>query len=138
MKSHALPVVLLTTLMLFGGCGSSDPLSRQAVSGSITLNGEPVSQGSIDFTPTGSTGTMSGAAVTDGKFLIPQEKGLSPGEYLVRISAPSADKERTGGGDFPAPARELIPPQYNTRSQEKILVEAGKPNQFDFEIRTSK
>ncbi|HQX50802.1 MAG TPA: hypothetical protein PLY87_26230 [Planctomycetaceae bacterium] len=120
--------LLIVTSLFFAGCGSDNPLNRQAVTGEITLGTAPLAQGSIEFTPKAS-GQASGAKIEDGRFSIPADKGLPPGEYLVRISASGATAEAVEmPGDSRAIAAELIPAQYNTDSTETFTVKAGEKN----------
>jgi hypothetical protein len=39
----------LLLLVVLAGCGSGNPLGREAVSGSITFGGNPLKQGKISF-----------------------------------------------------------------------------------------
>lgn len=130
---------LILTLMcgFVVGCGNRDSLHRQSVSGTVTLEGEPLQAGSIEFE---SPAFISGAPVQDGKFMINQGKGIPPGEYLVRLHASAIPQTKTtapGAGDAPGesvPTVELIPEEYNDKSTETRTVKVGKPNVFAFEI----
>jgi len=126
-------VLLFTSLGL--GCGSSDPYGRQAVSGTVTLNGEPLQEGNIQFASTQQGPVNTGAVISKGQYKIDQEKGLPPGQYAVQISAP----DRKGTVVNPAqgfnPPRELIPVEYNLQSKLKIQVQQSGSNKFDFEIK---
>lgn len=135
---YLLCVVLVVSFL---GCGPGNPLGRQAVSGTVTLDGKPLAAGTIMFEPRGSEGALAGAPIADGKFTIAGQRGLPPGTYLVRISAPTP----RGGvaaegmpGDSASASRdapELIPAAWNTNSQHTVTVEKGA-NQFDFAIET--
>jgi hypothetical protein len=129
----------------FAGCGQqTDGPLREAVSGSVSLDGQPLPDGLIQLIPTSAReGTVSGAVVKDGKFSIERQKGLAPGEYRVVINSGGR------GGDVPKPLEEapglldasntpkdLIPPQYNTNSTLKAEVKASAPNTFDFSLKT--
>lgn len=129
-----LPLFLMTGLLLTG-CSDKNPLNRQAVSGKVTLAGAPLDSGSIEFHPAGSTGTLSGAVVTNGSYSIAEEQGLPEGEYIVRISAADGEAEpEEMPGESNKLAVERIPPEFNVDSQVKIQVQAGQPNTFDFDI----
>jgi len=130
----------ILTILLFGlvfsGCNKADPLNRQEVSGKVTLNGEPLAHGTIEFSPV-EDGIMSGASIESGTFSIPKEKGLSPGAYIVRISAANADEEPVAlPGESNKIAPELIPAEYNADSKLSFTVEAGAPNVFEQDIQT--
>ncbi|MBD3673002.1 MAG: carboxypeptidase regulatory-like domain-containing protein [Planctomycetaceae bacterium] len=127
-------VLVFGVCLFFVGCGSSDSLNRQAVTGEIQFEGSPIPEGTIEFSPVGE-GTSSGAVIQEGKFSIPEEKGLPPGEYLVRISAYNPDAEPVAmPGESNNVAEEIIPPKYNTESDVKFTVEAGAENVFTLNI----
>lgn len=135
-------IPLATCAFLVAGCGPGNELGRLPFSGTVTLDGKPVKRGSISFSPTkkGEGAVRGGTTVTDGKFAVEALKGLPPGEYLVRINAASNEKsapEDQMPGALAPPAKELIPPGWNTQSEHTITIEEGKENHFDFPIKTS-
>jgi len=140
-RSPSATTVLLILLpgVLFSGCSEPNPLNRQAIWGNITLAGNPLDNGTIEFYPSGTTGIMSGAVVTDGSYSIAANRGLPEGEYIVRISAAKGEPEpELKPGAMPEasrkPAKERIPPEFNVRSQVKIQVQVGQSNSFNFDI----
>jgi hypothetical protein len=130
--------LIVSLLWLGSGCGG-DPLGRQAVSGTVKLDGVAVEQGRISFQPVEGGEISSGAEISGGAYTIPREDGLPPGKYRVVIHAL---KPGTGGlleegampGDELPPAEELIPPEWNVRSNQFIEVEPGGAGTFDFDI----
>jgi hypothetical protein len=128
--------------MLFvAGCGKSDPSGRVAISGSVTFQGKPLDQGTIQFTSAdaGGKAAISGGMIKDGKFSVPADKGLPPGKYRVQISSPdtgSAGAAPAMPGD-PAPvAKERIPPEYSGHdSKQEVTVNASGKNHFEFDIK---
>jgi hypothetical protein len=81
---------LLLFLAAFLGCGSTDGLDRQAISGVVTLDGLPIMSGAILFEPaTDRSGTAVGATVRKGEFTISKHEGPVPGRYRVRVYASS-------------------------------------------------
>jgi hypothetical protein len=123
--------------LLFPGCGkSSDKLE---VSGEVSLDGEPLDTGSITLTSLEGKKTSTGAMIRDGKFEVPQEKGLLPGSYHVDISSadskgPPVIVQGSPGGPGISVARERIPAEYNTNSKQSINVAKGGDNHFVFKI----
>lgn len=85
--SAALQVVLVA------GCGATgDGLARVPVRGTVTLDGKPIANGSIQFVPeSAGTATEVGATIKDGGFSIPADNGAVPGKYVVRIYSNSAE-----------------------------------------------
>jgi len=122
------------------GCGESDPRGRQTISGTVTLNGQPLDNGAISFEPLdANTGIGAGANITDGSYTVPREQGLPPGEYVVRItSADSAQAEPVEEMPGEAPktlAKERIPPDWNVQSTHKIQVTIEGDNLHSFDVR---
>lgn len=119
------------------GCGPGNELGRVPITGSVTLDGAPLDSGTISFDPVDENGTKSGAAVTDGKFEIPEEKGLPPGTYTVRLysAAEGAPAEAMPGES--TVQQERIPAAWNTSSKEQIVVEEGADNVFSFDVKSS-
>jgi hypothetical protein len=141
---HARSVVMLagslTVLGAISGCGESDPLGRKAISGTVSFNGAPVEKGNIAFQPVDKSTTSGGSSIQTGKYSVPQKTGLPVGKYRVSIHAP---KPGTGGqgaadappGDPPAPPQELIPPEWNTNSEQYIEVNDKGPYVYNFDIK---
>lgn len=128
--------VMLACLVSCTGCGSQG--GRQALSGSVTYQGQPLEQGTITFlTTAGAPGPACGALIRAGRFEVPAAQGLEPGAYRVVISAPvpggKLTPEEVAAGASPR-ARESLPEKYNTASTLKADVTAGGPNQFDYAL----
>jgi hypothetical protein len=77
MATKSLLAGLLAPVLL--GCGSSESI----VSGSVTVNGQPLQQGFITFFPTSGTKSACGAEVINGQY---QAKATSPGPRRVVIA----------------------------------------------------
>jgi hypothetical protein len=134
-----LPTFLALLLLLLAGCGPRS--NRLAVSGAVTLDGAPLDAGSIRLTSTGNGKLFaSGAMIQNGKFHVPQEKGVPPGTYRVEISSPDTAappvvyKGVPGEPALPPTAPERIPPEYNSNSKQTIEVSTGGDNVFNFDI----
>jgi hypothetical protein len=84
------------------GCGG-DKLGRHAVSGTITFNGQPVPKGFVRLIPDSSKGTKGpggGAAIANGKFHAPANKGVVAGAYLIEIDGLDGIPAKEGGEDL--------------------------------------
>jgi hypothetical protein len=121
-------------------CGCSKPSkTRQEITGEVTLKGQPVEDGIINFAPLDGQETGDGAQIVKGKYRIPKEKGLFPGRYKVTIYAGNGasgegDASPDPPKDGPRPPRDRIPPEYNTDSNVVKEVIQGGENKFDFNI----
>ena len=139
-KPAAVLLVLETAaaLLLAGCAGGEDDLPREAVSGTVKLNGEPLKQGRIQF-----QGTAPGSSgIVDGHYAISKAEGLVPGKYQVMIFGAAAEGEPAPAkaempGDTPPPkkaVKEPIPAKYNAKSELTAQVTQGGPNTFDFDL----
>ena len=123
------------------GCGKDNPQGRCTVEGTVTLNGEPLEEGSILFIPTRQGPVMTGAVITEGEFEIPEEKSLTPGEYGVKIDAvdktavvPTEGVEDRHRRRPPPMMKSLIPPEWTTGRTHKVTIKEGERNEFTFDI----
>jgi hypothetical protein len=121
--------------------GCSDPYAgRMAVSGGVKLVGQPLKEGSITFVPLDKQDTQGGAPIINGEYNIPRQSGLKPGKYLVQLTAGDGKtidnpEEAAGpGGSTNIVSVDLIPPEWNIRSNQKVEVKSDGPNKFDFDI----
>jgi len=131
--------VAVLTLTL-AGCGASDDLPREGVSGKVTLDGKPLASGLITFMPTSEAATQGGGMIQDGAYSIPRDQGLVPGSYKVLITSSGSGSEKQTDvvkdmpGMPPVAAKEAIPAQYNAKSTLTAEVKAGSENVFDFPL----
>ena len=103
------------------------------------VDGAPVQTGTVSFTPTEGQATSGGAVISNGKYTIPRDNGLLAGKYRVAISAPASGSDKPAPvmpGEAPPLAKDLIPPEWNTASNQIVEVKKGGANSFPFEIST--
>lgn len=115
---------------LLAGCGDGPELAP--VSGTVLLDGQPLIDALVLFTPIG--GGRPSAARTDehGEYELiftESHSGALPGEHLIRIST---FQEGDPDGDD-APAFEQVPSRYNTETELARNVELGS-NTLDFQL----
>jgi hypothetical protein len=137
MKRSRAHRVALGLLLALPWVGCADPAGgREAVSGDITFKGAPLDRGTIQFIPEAGQDTTSGCLISAGKYAVAKKDGLKPGKYKVIISSGDPQvraPEELPGAPVPV-AKERIPKDYNTQSQQVIEVKAGGANKFDFNI----
>ena len=122
------------------GCGSSDGLNRQAISGTVTCDGRPLANGAILFEPaTNESGTAVGSTIRQGSFLVSRSDGPVPGVYRVRIYASSGIQAPPTKGQTdrsPRPMVERLPETFNTHTKLAAEVLARQTNSFRFDLQT--
>jgi hypothetical protein len=131
--------------LALAGCTDSstvvDNLPRVAVTGSVTLDGQPLAQGQIQFDPVpGTQGptTLAVAEIKDGKYSIDRTMGPVPGKYKVSISSQppikiGPDEEP---GARPKMGPEKVPAQFNTKSTLTRDVPGETVNTIDFDLKS--
>jgi len=133
-----IPVLVFAASICGCGGGSGEP--RGAVSGNVTMDGQPVELGQITFTPTGKTGTVTGAEIKGGKYSIPKVDGPVVGGHKVSIRA-----SKKTGQQIPAipPADpktmidvmvEYIPTKYNFETTLTTDIKAGDNKDVNFAL----
>src|SRR5437870_1956612 len=121
MRPTSYSLVVLAAVVSLTGCGG-DPNARQAVSGTVTFNGQPLDQGRIHFVPVDKTKSDSGATVENGKYNIPRDVGLMPGTYKVSVYSYDQKGAKVQSSEIPGEPsakqfKERIPAQYNVQTK---------------------
>lgn len=120
--------------------GCSDPNGRQRVSGEILLDGQPLDSGKVSLRPVG-TGPLAAGRIKNGKFVLTSDKGPLPGAYLIEIESQRGTGKKVPLIDNPSikieETEQIIPSDYNERSQLRIEVEPGGSNHFKFDLNST-
>lgn len=107
-KVRLLSAIVLLGAFVLTGCGSAE-IPSGTVSGSVTLEGQPVESGEISFVS--SAGAAASGPITNGQFTL--ENPLPAGTYSVGV-APAALTEAPGeGGDAIAAPTSSVPAGYH-------------------------
>lgn len=140
--SRLLILHTILALALSTGCGQSNPLGRKALTGKVTLDGQPLDQGNIEFHPLSEGGTQSGGRIVSGSYKIPSAEGAVPGNYRVSITdfvpTPPLPPGFMPGDNLPPSPKPKVPPDWNTKSQHTVEVKKEGPFKFDFDVVTKK
>ncbi len=120
------------SLSVFSGCDNGPVVS--SVRGKVTLDGNPLPNATIVFTP--ETGRSSlGRTNDDGEYKLlfsPEKDGALVGTMRVRITVA---EEYTDSRDRSRMRPELVPAKYNEKSELVVEVEP-KDNVIDFDLQS--
>jgi hypothetical protein len=122
-------------LSLLAGCGGVDGPPLATVTGTVTLDGQPVKGALLEFVPQHPGGSTAwGGTDESGRYEMlfgQSRKGAVVGRSLVRIT--SDDRVSIGGEAYER--TEVFPPKYNTQSEQYVDVVDGE-NVFDFKCES--
>lgn len=139
---------VLLALSICGCGGSSGPeFPRAAVSGTVTLDDTPLSEGVIRFVPTeGTQGPKTSAVISQGQFSLEEERGPVVGKHRIVI-------ESTDNGGYALDDEEAlqklkasgvkridvlqVPAIYNSRSTLTKTISTDGPNEFTFDLKSN-
>ena len=122
-------------LIVFSGCGGEP---KATVSGTVTLDGVPIENGTISFYPTGKAGQTAGAGIEKGMYTVE----ASVGEMTVQISASKVVGKHKAYDTPDSPmieeVEELIAAEYNSASTLKVTLKPGINENVNFEVKSKK
>lgn len=135
MQFQKLPLLILVAITALAGCGGS---GRQAIEGTVTLDGQPLAEGYLRLRPEpGTASPAAGAPVKDGAYAIAPEGGTFAGKFRVEITAMRPSGRKLTHPETGQPYDEkiqVLPPRYNKASELRVDVVEGEANRFDFEL----
>jgi hypothetical protein len=120
-------IVCAITVLTVLGCSRSHQPPLGLVSGTVTLDGVPLANAIVRFTPAGPGRTSEGITAADGHYelrYLRAIRGANIDQHTVRITTAS---EENGG-------QELLPPRYHSRTELEARVVSGS-NDLDFALR---
>ena len=115
--------LIVTASLGLPGCGNSGGLEKVTVEGAVTFDGQPITNGEIQFHPTeGTMGPVSGAPIVDGRYRVEAKGGVPVGKHIVRIEAyggsgGGSSDEMITSGRSPGGRTNYLPPKYHHHSQ---------------------
>lgn len=133
---------LIFCSLIVCGCsgGSSEHIERAGVSGTVTYDGKPLPEGTIQFVPDVDAagkplrGKAVQAVITDGAYSLEADKGPAVGTNKVLISAvKKTGKFEEADGQKTEILKQYLPSQYNSETTLKFDVKA-EPNTADFSL----
>lgn len=132
--NRTLRTAILLVLLVGNGCGDGSGLV--SASGTVTLDGQPLSGVVVEFRSSAAGGpSFFGRADSSGYYRLMRtafQSGVAPGEYSVLIYYESEDDPscscETEQEQWEIPAR------YRSTSELQVTVEARGRNRFDFQL----
>lgn len=121
--------------ILTAGCGSNGS-SKIQVTGTVTLDGKPIEQGVINFTPSDGKGATAAASITNGSF----SAEIPEGPKRVSITGQEVvGQQPARPGEASSPMidilKEIVPPAFNQQSKLECTVTADK-SELEFALQS--
>lgn len=92
----------LTALLAMSGCGGASSIGAVPVTGTVTLDGQPVEGAAVTFAPQEKGRAAAGVTDASGKFVLMTERpkdGAVPGAYRVGITKYERSVNRIAPGE---------------------------------------
>ena len=126
-----------------GGAGGDDK-PREPVSGTVTLDSQPLPEGIILFIPAGPAGEAVASAtgkIENGAFSIPRTEGPVPGNYKVSISQMDLPEghvkiQLKKSPKKTARTKEHLPAKYNSQTILKEEIKKGGASGLKYELQS--
>jgi hypothetical protein len=142
------PHTIFLCLLLLAGCQRTSGPRLMPAAGKVELDGQPLANAFVSFTPTGTTPGAGAEAMTDdaGEFELRSRRGgqgAPAGTYKVVISKlvkPDGSDVVIDDEHPPATSggREALPPEYSSPSKTKLTAtigEGGTPLEFKLQSK---
>lgn len=116
------------------GCSRGPAMAK--ISGEVTVDGQPLKDGRILFTPEDGLGQTGGSTITDGKFQVE----VPPAKMKVQINASQVIGKQAAYEGVPnSPmmdiVKEIIPKRYNDQTELREEVKPGAQS-VKYELRS--
>ncbi len=135
-RSRLVGLCAAVALAAVAGCTAKKPV----LSGVVTLDGQPLDNGSVTFVPVAGDGQTAGATLgPDGRYRVE----LSPTKMKVVIRSPKVVGKRkmyeTPDSPMVEIYDEVLPPRYSDQNKTEltVTVEPGE-NEKDFALTSDK
>ena len=149
LNACGLSITGVIAALLLGCSGPSGP-EKVSVSGTVSIDGKSLEQGTISFVSL-EGGRTSITKIADGEYYIARNDGPYPGPQKVVIQAfqktgkmltvdkplptpPGEGRRIPPGGLKIEEKRQILPARYNSESTLKTTLESGNNKNVDFDL----
>lgn len=131
---YSLPALIVLCSAI--GCGGGSGPATYPVSGTVSMDGEPIPKGQIVLRDPEGTIVSAGGTIIDGEFSFESQPGSKQVEIIARREVPGKFQAPNPGEEkFPV-LEQYIPKRYNTESELTKEVVAGD-NEFHFKLTSN-
>jgi hypothetical protein len=134
MKSLCVFSLFAASAVILAGCGGESAPETLPVTGSVSFDGTPVTQGEIVFRDAAGQTRSCGGQITDGKFSFDASPGSKKVEITARREVPGKMDTSNPGEEVPL-MEQYIPASYNTETTLTADVSSDKKT-FDFDLQS--
>lgn len=135
MFRHCFCLLAIGLIVSVLGCGSG----TATLSGSATLDGKPIENGSISVSPVGAPGAQFAGKIENGRYSIDMAPN-AVGEYRVEIRWPKPTGKQIPVEDDPPNTieemKDAVPAKYNDESTLTVTLKSGS-NTEDFALTSN-
>jgi hypothetical protein len=137
-KRFAFATLTLIGVAVAAGCQRND--GRNAVGGTVTLDGQPLAGAVVHFQPLpGQAGSSSGATTdANGRFTIAGNKGLLPGKYATSVQAWKGTGKMSVDSLTGKQFEITVPISFKDDGKLESTITPEGPNQFEFRLIRAK
>ncbi len=135
------PILVPLLLLAVAGCGGSEQAETRKISGTVSLDGRPLTRGHVLFVPD-SGRAANGEIQSDGSYVL-RTYGSADGAVLgthrvAVVCREEAPPTKDLGIEPPRPGPSLIPEHYSETAMSGLTFEVTPdgPSTFDIELFT--
>jgi hypothetical protein len=132
MLTQKLFVAIALPCLAAVGCGDN----ATTISGAVSINGEPVKEGTIGFFPVDGNARTTGTKIRDGKYSAEVSPGAAKVEIRVSKVVGESKLYDTPNSETRPIRREVLPPKYNNETELQVEIKAGR-NESNFDLKTN-
>ena len=130
---HKLSPLFLLALFIGGGCSQEPRMYK--VTGTVTLDDEPIQVGNIQFVPSDGVHGAEPGEIKNGKYELKAFEGKKRVEISASKIIPGSSTRGAGGEPVP---EEYLPEIYNAMSELTANVEPKDGASIDFKLSSKK